>query len=421
MLPDLIEIVPPSRRTHATVVLPGSKSLTNRALILAALARNPVVLRGALWSEDTQAMVGCLARLGFRIEVADDPAEPANRTLTVQGCGGRIPSAGTPARPIELFVENAGTAARFLPPFLCLGQGVYRVSGVPRMHERPQASLIHALRELGYRIDSANDRLPAVIHGTGPRPGATCSVSVEESSQFASALLLSERIGGWNVRVTGGNEDELPYVDMTRRLVNDFPWDGGVYDVEPDASGASYFWGAHWLLRDGGSRITVKPAPASGMQIDQKFRHLMLEQAWQPVLSRSTDLADSIMTAIVLAPFAPAATRFVDLGRLRVQECERVEALRTELTKCGARVEEIGDSLKVDPGPLRGAEIETYDDHRIAMCFGMLGLRVPGIRLRNPGCVRKTFPNFFAKLAELGVVVQHAPTGTRLRGEDLLA
>jgi 3-phosphoshikimate 1-carboxyvinyltransferase len=421
MLPDLIEIVPPSRRTDATVVLPGSKSLTNRALILAALANNPVVLRGALWSEDTQAMVKCLERLGFHVEVADDPAEPANRTLTVQGCGGRIPNAGTPARPIELFVENAGTAARFLPPLLCLGQGAYRISGVPRMHERPQASLIHALRELGYRIDSANDRLPAVIHGAGPRRGATCSVSVEESSQFASALLLSERIGGWNVRVTGGNEDELPYVDMTRRLVNDFPWDGGVYDVEPDASGASYFWGAHWLLRDGGSRITVMPAPASGMQVDQKFRHLMLEQAWRPVVSRSTDLADSIMTAIVLAPFAPSATRFVDLGRLRVQECERVEALRTELTKCGARVEEIGDSLKVDPGPLRGAEIETYDDHRIAMCFGMLGLRVPGIRLRNPGCVRKTFPNFFAKLAELGVVVQHAPTGTRLRGEDLLA
>jgi 3-phosphoshikimate 1-carboxyvinyltransferase len=421
MLPDLIEIVPLSHRTDATVVLPGSKSLTNRALILAALANNPVVLRGALWSEDTQAMVNCLKRLGFRIDVADDPAEPANCTLTVYGCGGRIPNAGTPAQPLELFVENAGTAARFLPPFLCLGQGAYRVSGVPRMHERPQASLIHALRELGYRIDSANDRLPAVIHGTGPRHGATCSASVEESSQFASALILSERIGGWKVRVTGGNEDELPYVDMTRRLVNDFPWDGGVYGVEPDASGASYFWGAHGLLRDSGSRITVMPAPASGMQVDQKFRHLMLEQAWQPVLSRSTDLADSIMTAIVLAPFAPSATLFIDLGRLRVQECERVEALRTELTKCGARVEAIGDSLRINPGPLRGAEIETYGDHRIAMCFGMLGLRVPGIRLRNPACVRKTFPNFFAKLAELGVVIQHASVGTHLSGDDLLA
>jgi len=165
----------------------------------------------------------------------------------------------------------------------------------------------------------------------------------------------------------------------------------------------------------------VMPAPASGMQVDQKFCHLILEQAWQPVFSRSTDLADSIMTAIVLAPFASAATLFTDLGRLRVQECERVEALRTELTKCGAHVEEIRDSLRIDPGPLRGAEIETYDDHRIAMCFGMLGLRVPGIRLRNPACVRKTFPNFFAKLAELGVVIRHASLGTQLSGDDLLA
>ena len=122
---------------------------------------------------------------------------------------------------------------------------------------------------------------------------------------------------------------------------------------------------------------------------------IIVEQAWQPVFSRSTDLADSIMTAIVLAPFAPAATLFIDLGRLRVQECERVEALRTELTKCGAHVKEIRDSLRINPGPLHGAEIETYGDHRVAMCFGMLGLRVPGIRLRNPACVRKTFPKVY--------------------------
>jgi 3-phosphoshikimate 1-carboxyvinyltransferase len=420
MLPDLIEVVPPSARKESKVVLPGSKSLTNRALILAALAARPVTLRGALWSEDTQAMVECLDRLGFDVEVVDDPAEPANRTLNVQGAGGRIPNAGTPDKPLELFVENAGTAARFLPPMLCLGHGSYRVSGVERMHQRPQAALVDALRQLGYRIDTPNDRLPAVVHGTGPRPGAACTVSVEESSQFASALLLSAGIGGWQVGVTGANEDELPYVDMTRRLVKDFPWNGGTYDIEADASGASYFWGADWLLREGGSRVRVLPTPQSGMQADQKFLDLVAEGAWRPAYSRQTDLADSIMTAIVLAPFAPATTRFTELGRLRVQECERVKALRTELGKCGARVEEDGDTLTVHPGPLHGAEIETYNDHRVAMCFGMLGLRVPGMRLIKPACVRKTFPNFFAKLAGLGAVIKDA-NGKPLSGEKLLA
>lgn len=420
MLPDLIEVVPPSERKESKVVLPGSKSLTNRALILAALAAKPVTLRGALWSEDTQAMVECLERLGFLVEVTDDPAEPANRTLEVHGAGGRIPNAGTPEQPLELFVENAGTAARFLPPMLCLGHGSYRVSGIERMHQRPQAALVGALRQLGYRIDTPNDRLPAVIQGAGPRPGAACSVSVEESSQFASALLLSAGIGGWQITVTGANEDELPYVDMTRRLMKDFPWNGGTYDIEADASGASYFWGADWLLRDGGSRVTVVPTPRSGMQADQKFLDLVAHGPWRAAYSRQTDLADSIMTAIVLAPFAPTTTRFTELGRLRVQECERVTALRTELGKCGARVEESGDTLTVHPGPLHGAEIETYNDHRVAMCFGMLGLRVPGMRLIKPTCVRKTFPNFFAKLAELGTVIKDAD-GRTLRGDELLA
>jgi 3-phosphoshikimate 1-carboxyvinyltransferase len=433
MLPDLIEIVPPSGKVDATVVLPGSKSITNRALILAALASRPVTLRGALWSEDTQAMTECLERLGFGVRVTGDPAEPANRTIVVQGGGGRIPNAGTPDRPLELFVENAGTAARFLPAMLCLGHGSYRVSGVPRMHERPQAALLGALRALGYRIESANDRLPAIVHGGGPRRGASCEVSVAESSQFASALLLCAGIGGWTVTVTGmtgtgANEDELPYVDMTRRMVADFPWNGGTYDIEADASGASYFWGADWLLRHGngnatgtGGRVAVAPTPTSGMQADQKFLDLIAGPAWRPSYSRRRDLADSIMTAIVLAPFAPSPTEFTDLGRLRVQECERVKALHAELARCGARIEERGDTLAIRPGALHGAEIETYNDHRVAMCFGMLGLRVPGMRLRKPGCVRKTFPNFFAKLAGLGAGIRDAASGATLSGDALLA
>src|SRR4030095_10428594 len=206
--------------------------------------------------ERRQVMAAWLEWLSLAAEAAEDPPEPAKRTLKVQGAGGRIPNAGTPDRPLELFVENAGTAARFLPPMLCLGHGSYRVSGIERMHQRPQAALVQALRQLGYRVDTPNDRLPAVIHGAGPRPRAACSVSVEESSQFASALLLSAGIGGWQITVTGGNEDELPYVDMTRRLVKDFPWNGGTYDIEADASGASYFLGAGWLLPRGGQRDT---------------------------------------------------------------------------------------------------------------------------------------------------------------------
>src|SRR5262249_58958358 len=135
-----------------------------------------------------------------------------------------------------------------------------------------------ALRQLGYRIDTPNDRLPAVIHGAGPRPGAQCTVSVEESSQFASALLLCAGLGGWKVTVTGANEDELPYVDMTRRLVKDFPWQGGTYDVEADASGASYFWGADWLLRESGSRVSGVPQPTSGPQAGQEVLRVCGQQ-----------------------------------------------------------------------------------------------------------------------------------------------
>ena len=160
-LPDLIEIVPLTAPVTAEITVPGSKSITNRALILAALAEGTTTLRGALWSEDTQVMTECLTQLGFEVRVEPDPAEDCNRTITVKGLGGAIPRAGTLEKPLELFVGNAGTAARFLAAMVCLGHGVYRLSGIPRMHERPQAALFHALRELGYRIDATNDKLPA--------------------------------------------------------------------------------------------------------------------------------------------------------------------------------------------------------------------------------------------------------------------
>ena len=491
-LPELIEIVPLSKPVRAEITVPGSKSITNRALILAAVADGEVTLTGALWSEDTQIMVECLQKLGFEIRVENDTAEFCNRTITVKGLGGKIPNAGTAEKPLELFVGNAGTAARFLSAFVCLGDGVYRLSGVARMHERPQAALFSALRELGYHVESenGNDKLPVVISHrdtenteekkSGSVSSASlwqnkCKVSIEKSSQFASALLLCAKLGNWKVEVVGENAEESPYVVMTTRLIMSFPKNGGTFQIEPDTSSGSYFWAAGKFAKKdfvksdepkiaGKNRhrksVIVNNWPEYGWQIDEDFPKviasnsalrfgLMLAKANDPAeakqpeefqkflqelppeseISRKHDLGDSIMTAIILAPFSIKPIHFTDLGRLRVQETERVVALRTELTKCGAKVVEEGDTLTVWPSPLHGAEIETYNDHRMAMCFAILGLKVPGIRIKNPGCVKKTFPNFFQKLAGappagLGVTIWEVKDGARtgiLSGDDLFA
>ena len=441
-LPDLIEIVPLRQSVCAEIAVPGSKSITNRALVLAALGDGETTLQGALWSEDTQVMVECLRELGLMVNLDPDPLEPCNRTITIYGKRGTVPRGGTQTQPLELFVGNAGTAARFLAAMVCLGQGVYRLHGVSRMHERPQAPLFEALRELGYRVDSPNGRLPAMIYGGGPHE-AKCQVSLNQSSQFASALLLGAEAGRWQVVVSGANTEESPYVAMTSRLIAAFPRSGGRFQIEPDASSASYFWAVGFLLstreslpptqvktsplpeepRALASSVTVKAAPSSDWQVDAAFPRFLPLPA---TISRLADLGDSIMTAIVLAPFKAKPVRFTDLGRLRVQECERVTALRAELTRCGAEVIEEQDTLTVFPSSLHGAAIETYGDHRMAMCFAILGLKVPGIKLHNPACVKKTFPNFFQKLAApvphgLGAAILDGFTGRPLGGADLFA
>jgi 3-phosphoshikimate 1-carboxyvinyltransferase len=512
-LPDLIEIVPLDKPVRAEITVPGSKSITNRALVLAALADGETILTGALWSEDTQIMVECLQDLGFMVNVAPDPDEVCNRTITVYGQGGTIPGGGTVENPLELFVGNAGTAARFLAALVCLGKGVYRLHGVPRMHERPQAALFQALRKLSYRVDSPNNKLPATIFGgepsssrsrgneaktfkcdqslltSAPTDERECTVSITESSQFASALLLCAKHGGWEVKVVEENAEESPYVAMTSKMIEAFPKSGGTFQIEPDASSGSYFWAAGLItgsiqtdlpyLPEGkpnissnwtniAKNIVVKCWPNTGWQIDERFNKFRLlglllndfqtiskrleeieklrkgddenlrSEIRQEVISsskgevsRCRDLGDSIMTAIATAPLTHWAgkrgfIKFTDLGRLRVQETERVVALRTELTKCGAKVVEEGDTLTVYPSKLHGAEIETYNDHRMAMCFAILGLKVPGIKIKNPACVKKTFPNFFQKLAALppqglGATILDGKTGRKLEMKELFA
>jgi 3-phosphoshikimate 1-carboxyvinyltransferase len=457
-LPELIEILPPVKPVSACVTIPGSKSITNRALVLAAISRAPVTLMGALWSEDTQVMVECLKKLGFEVIVKQDPGEDSNRIISVRGAGGRIPNSGTREQPLDLFVGNAGTAARFLAALVCLGHGYFRLHGVPRMHERPQEDLFHSLRELGYEILTPNDRLPAIIRGKGPKAAAS-SVSIKSSSQFASALLLCSKVGKWEIRVTGENAEESPYVAMTVKLMEAFPGMGGMFMIEPDSSSGSYFKAAGWMLlqhhgktgADGTNTarnlVEVQHWPTSSWQIDSAFPSFLPLPA---KISRLTDLGDSIMTAMIIAADAVSSSQsakpvtdiellqvlekasdfrsinFTDLGRLRVQECERVEAMRTELAKCGAAIMETGQTLMIVPSDLRGAEIETYNDHRMAMCFATLGLCIPGIRIRNPACVKKTFPNFFQKLAApapvgLGIEILDAKTGQRLGDSELFA
>ena len=450
-LPALIEIIPLDKAVEAEIAVPGSKSITNRALVLAALAEGETILRGALWSEDTQVMVDGLRQLGFTVEVEADPDDGCNRAISVHGLGGAVPGGGTIEKPLSLFVGNAGTAARFLTTLTCLGRGIYRLHGVKRMHERPQRSLFAALRDLRYCIDSANDKLPANIHGGGPKPGATCCVSIAESSQFASALLLCAKAGGWHVNVVGENSEESPYLSLTSALVKVFPFRGGDFQIEPDASSGTYFWGIDWLLRGVkatvGSVVRVANWPASGWQVDEQFPKFLPPP---DRVSRRNQLGDGIMTLIVLAackeqppppanPEGPATaslrssgTVASDLTSLRFQETERVKALRTELSRLviepGQRIFEEGDSLRILPCRFHGnpTEIETYKDHRMAMCFTILGLKVPGIKIKNPACVNKTFPNFFQKLASpppggLGATLLDAATRRPLDVDELFA
>jgi 3-phosphoshikimate 1-carboxyvinyltransferase len=280
----------------------------------------------------------------------------------------------------------------------------------------------------------------------------------------------------WDIEIYGANHEEQPYVDMTRELVKAFPARGGEFQIEADASSGSYFLGAAWILQnrelapaleraafngqpvppgqmvnvDSGEHVSVSVSfwPQSGWQIDADF----LELISAPVphfacryggatlvpyrvflslpseVSREHDLGDSIMTAAVLAPLTGQKIKLTDLGRLRVQETERVVALRTQLTKCGAEVVEEGDTLTIMPSAdkLHGAEIETYNDHRMAMCFAILGLKVPGIKIKNPSCVKKTFPDFFQKMAALptrglGTTILDGRSGKPLSGDELFA
>ncbi len=394
-LPDVIQIRPLTVPVCATISVPGSKSLTNRELVLAALGNGPTLLRGALWSEDTRLMVECLKRLGFTIEVTDDATNSSNRTITVQGQGGRVP-----AREADLFVGTAGTAARFLAAVCALGTGRYHLHGTPRMHERPMKEVFDAIRALGAKVEDSNGRLPATI--SGPIREGSVAVPSIDSSQFASAMILISRTA--NIRV---DSPSSPYVDMTRRLMEEWSKPAATREIEPDASSASYFVALQRLHPGGRLDLGARFAQPS-LQIDHR---MSADKFWTPFpkrVSRRSDLGDSVLTLVIAAAAMKQSFHLIEAANLREQECDRISALAVELTKCGVPVKEEPEGLILEPASrFQPATIHTYNDHRIAMSFAVLasmdamGNGKPWITIENPSCVEKTFPNFFETLESL--------------------
>ncbi len=417
------EIVPLPGSPDAAVDVPGSKSLTNRALVPAALAQGVSRLTNALFSDDTVVMVESLRRLGFEVQVDE-------RTLTmlVEGRGGVIPS-----NAADLFVGNAGTAARFLTAMVTLGRGRYRIDGVERMRERPIQDLLDALTMLGAVATATNGAPPVEVDARG-LPGGRAVIRGDVSSQFLSALLMAAPYAAGDVEVAvEGRLVGAPYVEMTLVVMDAFGveveqeglrrfrirsgqrYRAREYAVEPDASSAAYFFAAAAIT---GGRITVPGLSAESLQGDARVvdlleqmgctvergpRHLAVRGA-RALRGIDVDLggmSDQTMTIAAIAPFADGPTRIRGVAHIRHQESDRLAATAAELRRLGQEVDEQADGLVITPRPVRPAIVQTYGDHRIAMAFAVTGLRVPGIAIADPGCVAKTFPDFFERLERL--------------------
>lgn len=406
-----LTIVPPGRPLRGRVAPPGSKSITNRVLLLAALSRGTSRLTGVLRSDDTRHMAAALRDMGVAIE------EPDATTMVVAGTG-RLRA---PPRP--LFLGNAGTATRFLTAAAALARGTVVVTGDAHMRVRPIAPLVDALRSLGIAAEAPTGCPPVTVHGTGGFDGDAVTVDASLSSQYVSALLMLAPTGTRAVRVMlrGDAIGARGYIDLTvaamRRFgaaveqVDGATWrvQPGAYcatdlHVEPDASAATYLWAAEVLT---GGAIDIGIAAADFTQPDATAFDLIRMFPHLPPVIDGAQMQDAVPTLAVLAAFNATPVRFTGIANLRVKECDRVAALATELSRLapGLAVEEGHDLVvtPVSPDRFGPARIETYADHRIAMSMALAGLRVPGVTISDPGCVAKTHPDYWQDLAGLGV------------------
>jgi 3-phosphoshikimate 1-carboxyvinyltransferase len=426
---ERLEILP-AQRIADTHTIPGSKSYTNRALTIAALARGPSVLQGALESDDTQVAQEALIRLGV-------PIEQQGSTVHVHGQQG-----GFTNPQQALYLGNAGTAMRFFTAMLTLAGFPCTLTGNARMHQRPIADLLKTLNHLGAETASIHaNGCPPVYIGARRLQGGMATISGAISSQFLSALLMAAPYAQQDVTLLVRDTlVSIPYVNITLDIMAHFGiqvaheeyrrfvirgrqyYEGQKYAIEGDASSATYFWGLAALL---GQQMTITNVPITSVQGDLQFlrvlermgctvvHHNGIAVSGPPRLHALGEidlnaLPDAAMTVAVLAAFCQGRTRIRNVANLRVKETNRLQALTTELGKLGVTVQELADGLQIDGNPeaLHGADIATYDDHRMAMCFAMAGARLPGIRIQEPACVSKTYPSFWEDLQCAGVRVR---------------
>jgi 3-phosphoshikimate 1-carboxyvinyltransferase len=424
-LPDPLPIRPVAGPLDADVTVPGSKSITNRALVCAALAGGSSTLRGALAADDVAAMVGVLSGVGVAVEVAAD-----GTTITVGGCAGRP---GPAAGPLD--VRQSGTTARFVPPLLALGDGRYEVTAHPQMQARPMGATFDALRTLGVTVDEhgVSGALPATVL-PGARTGGIVTVPGDESSQFLSGLLLAGPCFEEGLTlVVAGDLVSRPYVDLTIAVMASFgavvdrPDDrtfvvaptgyrATTYDVEPDASAASYPLAAAAIC---GGRVRVLGLGPDALQGDAAFADLLGamgasvtrdETGTEVRVERGTlrggtfdltHVSDTAPTLACVAPFASDPVVIEGIGFIRRKEIDRVAAVVGELRRCGIEAVEDHDGWTIGPGTPNPAVVETYEDHRMAMSFSLLGLVADGIAIAGPDCVAKTFPGYWTVLDHL--------------------
>lgn len=422
------------RPVHWVVEVPGSKSITNRALLIAALTGGTVKLKGVLFSDDSRYFLRALQSLGFRVEVREE-----QKQVEVTGCCGRIPR-----KEGEVYVGSAGTAARFLTAMLGVSEGRYVIQASPQMQKRPMRSLFEALISLGAELEWLGEEwhLPVRITGGGVTAGRTVgkketllNLDISESTQFLSAFLLIAPMfkGGLRIHITS-QKKEGSYIRITRKMMEDFGvkvsfdgtdyrtmpetvYDRAEYQIEPDVSAACYFYGAVAVT---GGCAKVLHVYRDGMQGDLKFlevlRRMGCEVREEPdgiavqgpepgklhgVSVDMNDFSDQALTLAAIAPYADSPVEIRNVDHIRGQESDRIHAIVSNLERAGIVCEEYPDGVRILPGQPKGCKISTFEDHRVAMAFAVMGLRTDGIVIENPMCCRKTFENYFDLLDQL--------------------